>query len=271
MQPGPGSSAANPRDTPPSPSEAARRAQQVLTASSQAKQQRRWPSARLSLTRRNPAARYPRGPQSLPLRPSQVRGGLRRSRKIGSSGPDATTSSSPSWAGGASVSVAPRAPRQGLALFCRGRARPVGPGASPRRPGSAPAGSATSRAGVRAARAPAAPQLPAREPISAGQSGGYFLVGPVARSRQLGRLRGGAGTAPSLSACVHWCDGQGWAQVLEGAPLQIKQKETWGAGWWGVRLTFRAWSVGSAAPGSEMSKPPPKPVKPGKGGARRVP
>lgn len=258
----------NTRDTPPSPSEAARRAQQVLTGSSQAKQ-RRWPSARLSLTRRNPAARYPRGPQSLPLRPSQVRGGLRRGRKIGSSGPDATTS--PSWAGGASVSVAPRAPRQGLALFCRGRARPAGPGASPRRPGSAPAGSATARAGVRAARAPAAPQLPAREPISAGQSGGYFLVGRVARSRQLGRLRGGAGTAPSLSACVHWCDGQGWEQVLEGAPLQTKQKETWGAGWRGVGLTFRAWSLGSAAPGSEMSKPPPKPVKPGKGGARRVP
>lgn len=36
-------------------------------------------------------------------------------------------------------------------------------------------------------------------------------------------------------------------------------------------MAFRAWSLESAAPGREMSKPPPKPVKPGKEGARWVP
>ncbi|XP_075415658.1 osteoclast-stimulating factor 1 [Tenrec ecaudatus] len=35
------------------------------------------------------------------------------------------------------------------------------------------------------------------------------------------------------------------------------------ADWPDVRLASRAFSVGPAAPGSEMSKPPPKPVKPG--------
>lgn len=68
-------------------------------------------------------------------------------------------------------------------------ARPAGPALA--RPGGVPApGSVAVRAARAPARAPAAPQLPAREPIGARRGGGHFLVRPAARSGQLGR-RGG--------------------------------------------------------------------------------
>lgn len=178
---------------------------------------------------RNPAARYPRGPPPNPLRPSQVRGGLGRGRQTGSPRGAATPDSSPGWAGRSSGERDPaRIPAEpGPSLS---GARAAG------RPRCEPAASwfgfgwfrRCARAGVRAARAPAAQQLPAGEPINAGRSGGHFLVGPVARLGQLGLLRGRAGTAASRSGCVHWSGSQGWARVPEGAPLQTRQKETLG-------------------------------------------
>lgn len=88
----------------------------------------------------------------------------------------------------------PGARRCSLQPFLVGGARGRGgPGARVRRPCSTPAGSVAARAAVRAARAPAAPKLPAREPMSARRGGGHFLVGPAARSGRLGRPRGGAG------------------------------------------------------------------------------
>lgn len=87
-------------------------------------------------------------------------------------------------------------------------------------------------------------------------------------TRAAGRgLRGAALPASAGSAA------KGGRRSLEAHRCKTDKKKVWGAGsagWWGVRLAFRAWSLGLAAPGSEMSKPPPKPVKPGKGGARRI-
>lgn len=151
-------------------------------------------------------------------------------------------------------------------------ARPAGPALA--RPGGVPApGSVAVRAARVPARAPAAPQLPAGEPIGARRGGGHFLVCPAARSGQLGRpragreLRGAALPASADSAA------KGGRRSLKAHRCKPDKKKLWGAGsagWRGVRFAFRAWSLGLVAPGSEMSKPPPKPVKPGKGGARRV-
>ncbi|XP_060466027.2 osteoclast-stimulating factor 1 isoform X1 [Panthera onca] len=158
-------------------------------------------------------------------------------------------------------------PRKVRPFLIGGARSPASPGASLRRPPSASTRSAAARAAARAARAPAAPELPAREPISARRPDGcHFLVArPRAREARAAAGRGGARRRAALTAFAS-PTAKGGRRSLKAYRRTADKKKLWGprrAGWRGVRLAFRAWSRGPAAPGSAMSKPPPKPVKPG--------
>ncbi|XP_033092969.1 osteoclast-stimulating factor 1 isoform X3 [Trachypithecus francoisi] len=87
---------------------------------------------------------------------------------------------------------------------------------------------------------------------------------PGARSGRLRRPRGGAG-----HTAEHLCLRPLFVQPRLGAgpgrrPVVSLTKRNWGARVLGdgQAVSFSAGSLGFAAPGSEMSKPPPKPVKP---------
>ena len=67
------------------------------------------------------------------------------------------------------------------------------------------------------------------------QPGSQLALGEAAATSSSARLRApdssvgrgaGRGTAPSCSACLCSSGCPGWTQVLEGAPLQTRQKET---------------------------------------------
>uniref|UniRef100_A0A8C0LTC4 Osteoclast-stimulating factor 1 n=1 Tax=Canis lupus familiaris TaxID=9615 RepID=A0A8C0LTC4_CANLF len=113
--------------------------------------------------------------------------------------------------------------------------------------------------------------------MSARRAGGHFLVGgPRARAARAARAapgRGAAGRGAGRGAggaggcaCVRSSDGRRWAQVPAGARLRAGRQGAWGPRERrrrGARLALRARRGRSAARGGAMSKPPPKPVKPG--------
>lgn len=169
---------------------------------SRAKWHRRSLSARLSLTRRNPRSSLTkRGTASFPAPLPGQRLPRVEKANLGSVPPGADAAAgSGGRCGGRASGVRGPAPTRARGPTLSGpfpiRARAAG--ASLGLPRPAPPGSASGRAAVRAARAPAAAKRAAGEPISARLGGGYFLVYGAARSRQLGRPRGGAGRGGAL-------------------------------------------------------------------------
>uniref|UniRef100_A0A5F9DC90 Osteoclast-stimulating factor 1 n=1 Tax=Oryctolagus cuniculus TaxID=9986 RepID=A0A5F9DC90_RABIT len=216
----------------------------------------------------------PATPHRLPPRSAQVgsrpgRGGPRR--RPCPPGSDAAASCSPRR-GGTEAGLRgawPRArSRKAPAPFRRGCARPD----LPWRVSAAPSpGRCWSRRRARRPALRAAAKLPPWEPISARRAGGHFLVGPARAREGSGRGRGGAGRGGALGPAALTASvpraAESGRRSLEALGLPITQKETLGASAvqadWATGWLFSLGSLGVTAPGSEMSKPPPKPVKPG--------